>query len=93
MMLPDGSIENCLVLNLSVSGVAISADTVPAVGTVLAVGTIVGRVVRYFEGGFAVQFVECQSRCDVEARLLHGYVRHSRVDVTDFRGFDPAPRR
>jgi hypothetical protein len=53
MMLPDGSIENCLVLNLSVSGVAISADTVPAIGTVLAVGTIVGRVVRYFEGGFA----------------------------------------
>jgi hypothetical protein len=43
LILPDGRVENCLVLDVSVSGVAISADTLPEVGTILAVGSVVGR--------------------------------------------------
>lgn len=58
MILADGSTESCLVLEFSVSGATISANTVPTIGTVLAIGTVIGRVVRHFEGGFAVQFVE-----------------------------------
>jgi hypothetical protein len=69
IMLADGKSETCLVVDYSATGVAVSADTVPAVGTVLAVGKIVGRVVRHFEGGFAVQFVERQNHEDVEAKL------------------------
>lgn len=52
-----------------VSGVELSAETVPEVGTVLAIGQIVGRVVRHLEGGFAVQFVERQSPYDLEKKL------------------------
>jgi hypothetical protein len=70
MILPDGSAETCLVLDLSVSGAAISADTVPDAGTVLAVGRIVGRVVRHFVGGFAIQFIERQNRETVEAMVI-----------------------
>jgi hypothetical protein len=70
MILPDGSRETCLVLDLSVSGAAISADTVPDMGTVVAIGVLVGRVVRHFDGGFAVQFVERQSRHTVEALVI-----------------------
>lgn len=70
IMLPDGSIQTCLVIDLSVSGAALSAEAVPDIGTVLAVGKIVGRVVRHFEGGFAVQFVERQSPDEVEKRIL-----------------------
>ena len=70
MMLADGRTETCLVIDVSISGAAISAETVPEIGTVLAVGTIVGRVVRHFEGGFAVQFVERQSRDELEEKLL-----------------------
>jgi hypothetical protein len=70
MILPNGSVESCLVLDLSVSGAAISADTVPEIGTVLAVGSVVGRVVRSFDGGFAVQFVERQNRYTVEGVLI-----------------------
>jgi hypothetical protein len=66
----DGSIENCLVLNFSVSGAAISADTPPDIRTVLAVGSVVGRVIRHFDGGFAVRFVEQQDRDTVEAMLF-----------------------
>jgi hypothetical protein len=70
MVLPDGARETCLVLDFSLSGAAISAETVPEMGTVLAIGVLVGRVVRYFEGGFAVQFVERQSPDNVEALVI-----------------------
>jgi hypothetical protein len=70
IMLPDGSIQTCLVIDLSISGAALSAEAVPDIGTVLAVGTIVGRVVRHLEGGFAVQFIERQSADEIEEKLL-----------------------
>ncbi len=44
IMLPDGGTQTCLVIDLSVSGAALSAEPVPDIGTVLAVGKIVGRV-------------------------------------------------
>jgi len=39
----------------------------PKVGTVLAMATIVARVARHFDGGFAVQFTERQNMQHVEA--------------------------
>jgi len=72
LILADGSIETCFVIDLSVSGAAVSADTVPGIGTVLAVGSVVGRVVRHFSGGFAVHFVERQSRDTVETMVILG---------------------
>jgi hypothetical protein len=66
----DGRVETCLVVDLSVSGAAISADSVPDIRTVLAVGAVVGRVVRHFVGGFAVQFIEHQNRDTVEAMVI-----------------------
>jgi hypothetical protein len=66
----DGSIETCLVLDLSVSGAAISADTVPDIRAVLGVGSVVGRVVRQFAGGFGVEFIEHQDRDSVETMVI-----------------------
>jgi hypothetical protein len=43
---------------LSVAGAAIAAATAPEIGTVLNVGSVVGRVVHHFAGGFGVQFIE-----------------------------------
>jgi hypothetical protein len=70
MMLSDGSVETCLVLDLSVSGAGISADTMPEIGTVVAIGSIVGRVARHFVGGFGVQFIERQNPHAVESLLV-----------------------
>jgi hypothetical protein len=70
IMLPDGSTQTCLVVDLSVTGAALSAEAVPDIGTVLAVGKVVGRVVRHFEGGFAVEFTERQSPDEIEKKLL-----------------------
>ncbi len=67
LILPDGNVENCLVIDLSVSGAAISAETMPDVGTILPIGSVVGRVVRHFVGG-----VERQERYSVEKMVILG---------------------
>jgi hypothetical protein len=65
----DGTFSSCLLIDLSETDVAVSADVVPPLGTVLAVGQIVGRVARIFGEGFAVRFIDRQDREDVERRV------------------------
>jgi hypothetical protein len=62
LILADGTTRQCFVIDMSTTGVAVSADVQPEYGTPLAVGTCVGRVVRIFDEGFAVKFVEPQKR-------------------------------
>jgi hypothetical protein len=45
------------IVDLSRSGVAVVADCIPAVGSVVCVGRMKGRVVRSLDQGIAVQFV------------------------------------
>ena len=66
----DGTRRNCLVIDLSEAGAQIAADIEPAIGTVLAVGTLVGRVVRSFRSGFGVKFIDVQSEDTVETKVL-----------------------
>jgi hypothetical protein len=56
--LPDGRSYTCEVLDISVSGAGIKADVMPAMGTYLMVGKMKGRVVRYLDTGFAIEFVK-----------------------------------
>jgi len=56
MTLADGSVIECFVIDVSQSGVAVSADVAPLVGARLAVGHAVGVVVRHLDVGFAVRF-------------------------------------
>jgi hypothetical protein len=70
LTLADGSVLSCFVIDISVSGAAVSVDIAPGIGTVLAVGNVVGRVVRFIPGGFAVQFVAVQDRHEVEKRVI-----------------------
>ena len=70
VMLADGRICDCFVIDMSASGVAVSAEIDPKVGDVLAVGAIVGRVVRIFREGFAVRFIELQDPDALEHLLL-----------------------
>jgi hypothetical protein len=70
LTLADGSVIPCFVVDISATGAAISADILPKVGTPLAVGKVVGRVVRNIAGGFAVKFIEAQDRQEVEALVI-----------------------
>ncbi len=71
LMLADGSSIPCLVIDVSVSGVAVSSEVQPEIGTPLAVGTCIGRVVRHFDDGFAIKFVEpIASPTELERRVI-----------------------
>lgn len=61
---------DCFIIDVSTSGVAVSAEITPKIGTPLAVGSLVGRVVRHFATGFAVQFVQRQNSDDLEQKLI-----------------------
>jgi hypothetical protein len=70
LFLADGTQMDCFVIDISTSGVAVSADIQPDIGTPLAVGSLVGRVVRHLDDGFAIQFVKEQSADGLEEKLV-----------------------
>jgi hypothetical protein len=70
LVLPDGQTMTCLVIDMSVSGAAVSADIQPEIGLPLALGSVVGRVRRRFAEGFAIQFMETQDLETLEERLI-----------------------
>ena len=78
LTLADGSVHSCRVVDASISGVSVYAEVQPTVGTPLAVGACVGRVVRTLPEGFAVQFVDPHRRHDIE-RLLSRRARSYHV--------------
>ena len=66
LTLADGAIHPCFIIDMSATGAAVSGELEPEVGTPLAVGTCVGRVMRIFPGGFAVKFVERLNQNDLD---------------------------
>lgn len=60
--LEDGRAYTARIIDLSLSGAAIEMQVRPAIGTVLWVGNIRGRVVRHFDEGVAVEFAVIQSK-------------------------------
>jgi hypothetical protein len=70
LILADGSVHGCFIIDISSSGAAISAEVQPPIGTPLAIGACVGRVIRVFETGFAVRFVERQNIDDLSRLIL-----------------------
>lgn len=60
LILPSGLNIGCRLIDVSLSGAALATDQRPAMGTLVTVGKVQGRVVRYLENGFAVEFVRLQ---------------------------------
>ncbi|MEO1199126.1 MAG: PilZ domain-containing protein [Pseudomonadota bacterium] len=54
--LPDGRVFPCDVIDMSLSGAAVSCLIRPEIGTIVEVGPETGKVVRHFDGGFAIEF-------------------------------------
>ncbi len=67
--LEDGQSVPCLLIDISRSGAAVSADIDPAVGAKLVVGTVPGKVIRRLDVGFAVQFDDIQPLDNLESAL------------------------
>ena len=66
----DGATRSCFVIDMSTSGAAVSAEVQPEIGTPLAIGACVGRVIRLLPDGFAVEFVEQPNRADLERLVI-----------------------
>lgn len=62
-------VETCQIKDMSQTGAAILCEVLPPVGQLVAIGAVPGYVVRHFEGGFAIRFVEQQILAQLEAML------------------------
>jgi hypothetical protein len=70
LTMADGKVSTCFIIDMSATGAAVSSEVQPEIGTPLAVGSLVGRVVRIFETGFAVKFVEKQAVNDLSRLII-----------------------
>jgi hypothetical protein len=94
LTLADGSVHGCFIIDMSVSGAAVSAQVQPPVGMPLAVGACIGRVVRLLPDGFAVKFVERQNRNDLNRLIIRSAPHHLAADAGTAQTSDAArPRR
>ena len=71
ILLSDGAVVSCLVTDFSACGVSVLAGIAPEIGTVLAIGKVIGRINRHFSGGFAANFLAPQASQAVE-KLIFG---------------------
>jgi hypothetical protein len=70
LTLADGSVHGCAIIDVSSSGAAVLTEVRPPIGTPLAIGACVGRVIRAFDRGFAVRFVERQNVDDLSRLII-----------------------
>lgn len=60
MILPNGDVHDCRVIDISLSGASIATDMKPPVDSVVILGRLRGRVVRHHDRGIGIQFAELQ---------------------------------
>ncbi len=60
LILPSGINISCRIIDVSQSGAGIATDQRPPIGALVTLGKVQGRVVRYLEDGFAIEFTRLQ---------------------------------
>jgi hypothetical protein len=60
LIMPNGINVACRIIDMSQSGAGIATDQRPPIGALVTIGKVQGRVVRYLEDGFAVEFTRLQ---------------------------------
>ncbi|MFO1033720.1 MAG: PilZ domain-containing protein [Hyphomicrobiales bacterium] len=67
--LPDGRVYACEVIDISVSGAAIRTAVLPSLGTYIMLGKMKGRIVRYVDGGVAIEFAKQMDKSTFEQQV------------------------
>ncbi len=62
MMLNDGHLISCRIIDMSLSGAAVETEVRPPLGSNVRLGNMTGRIVRHFMEGVAIEFDTVQSR-------------------------------
>ncbi len=61
LILPNGEVHACRVIDVSLSGASIASAVRPPIETMVILGRMRGRVVRHHEQGVAIQFADLQA--------------------------------
>ena len=69
IVLAGGREQPCEVIDISLSGAGLRARVKPSIGSPVTLGRMKGRVVRYFDGGFAIEFLTPLERSDLDSAL------------------------
>ena len=86
--LKDGTSARCLLIDVSTSGAAISAQVSPKIGDPVRLGALTGRVVRTMDVGFAMLFDGLCKKDEIEARIHTGGATPTQAPQSSFR---PSP--
>jgi len=60
LVMPNGVNVTCRIIDLSESGAGIATGQRPPIGALVTIGKVTGRVVRYLDDGFALEFTRLQ---------------------------------
>jgi PilZ domain len=72
LIMPNGVNLTCRIIDVSQSGAGIATDQRPAVGALVTLGKVQGRVVRHLEDGFAIEFTRLQHPDFLEENVCGG---------------------
>ncbi|MFN3349885.1 PilZ domain-containing protein [Pseudorhodoplanes sp.] len=72
LTLPNGLNLGCRLIDVSLSGAAVATDQRPAIGALVTLGRVQGRVVRHLDDGFAVEFLRLQHPDFLEESVTAG---------------------
>lgn len=89
---PDGSEHECSIRDMSLGGIALSADIAIEIGENIIVyldefGRFEGKVVRVYEGGFAIETAISGPRRERLAQRLEALARGEKIEVSARRSF------
>ena len=69
--LEDGRAYDIRIIDLSLSGAALEMEVRPALGTLMWLGNMRGRVVRHFDEGVAIEFAILQTHDTLRDFIAH----------------------
>mgnify|MGYP000392146450 FL=1 len=69
LSLEDGTVLDCLVVDISLGGAAVSVHPMPEVGQVVMLGLTRGQVVRHAGNTVSIQFAEIQDPAAIERQF------------------------
>ncbi len=72
LIMPNGVNIGCRIIDVSESGAAVATDQRPAIGALVTLGKVQGRVVRHLEDGFAIEFTRLQHPDFIEENVTGG---------------------
>lgn len=69
VVLPDGTTQVVRVIDMSLSGCALSTDLRPPLGSPIKLGRLGARVVRHFDDGIGIEFMRLMSDAAIEKTI------------------------